>query len=78
MIAKYDGRDNFKIGNRALLVLKQLSGISSIKFHKNRNNQWKEFRLKTKTMFGTSLPNDTLYRSDNEDSAGKTNIEKEE
>lgn len=78
MIAKYDGRDNFKIGNRALLVLKQLSGISSIKFHKNRNNQWKEFRLKAKTMFGTSLPNDSLYRSDNEDSAGKTNIEKED
>ena len=78
MIAKYDGRDNFKIGNRALLVLKQLSGISSIKFHKNRNNQWKEFRLKAKTMFGTPLPNDSIYGCNNENAVGKTDVAKEE
>ena len=78
MIAKYDGRDNFKIGNRALLVLKQLSGISSIKFHRNRNNQWKEFRLKAKTMFGTSLPNDSIYGRNNENAVGKTDVAKEE
>lgn len=78
MIAKYDGRDNFKIGNRALMVLKQLSGISSIKFHKNRNNQWKEFRLKAKTMFGTPLPNDSIYGCNNENTVGKTDVAKEE
>ncbi|MDE6317566.1 MAG: carboxypeptidase-like regulatory domain-containing protein, partial [Muribaculaceae bacterium] len=46
MIAMFNGRDNFKIGNRALLILKQLTGISSIKFHKNRKKNWKEFRSK--------------------------------
>lgn len=50
MIAMFDGRDNFKIGNRALLILKQLTGISSIKFHKQRKKNWKEFRSKVNEM----------------------------
>lgn len=78
MIAKHHGHDNFKIGNRALMVLKQLSGISSIKFHKNQKNQWNDFRSKVKTMFGRSIPNDSLYSGNSKDGVSKSIIRKNE
>lgn len=37
-------RGNFSIGNRALNLLKQLTGISFSKSHKNLNSNWNEFR----------------------------------
>ncbi len=40
---KIGGR-NFKIGRRALLMLKQATGISKIKSRKNLKKQWNEFR----------------------------------
>lgn len=40
---KIGGR-NFKIGRRALLMLKQATGISKYNTRKNLNRQWKEFR----------------------------------
>lgn len=35
---------NFKIGRRALLMLKRVTGISQYKSRKNSKNQWNEFR----------------------------------
>ncbi len=35
---------NFKIGNRALLLLKQATGITAYKSRKNLKDNWKEFR----------------------------------
>lgn len=40
---KIGGR-NFKIGRRALLMLKQATGISKYKARKNLNKQWNDFR----------------------------------
>ncbi|MBD5173276.1 MAG: carboxypeptidase-like regulatory domain-containing protein [Bacteroidales bacterium] len=42
-ISKYSGRNNFKIGNRALILLKQMTGISSVKAHRSMKNSWKSF-----------------------------------
>ncbi len=42
-ISKYSGRNNFKIGNRALLILKQMTGISYVKAHRSMKNSWKSF-----------------------------------
>lgn len=38
------GRQNFRIGRRALLLLKQVTGITLYKSHKNFNNNWNRFR----------------------------------
>lgn len=38
------GRRNFRTGRWALLLLKQATGISLYKSHKNLNNNWKKFR----------------------------------
>lgn len=43
---KIGGR-NFKIGRRALLMLKQATGISKFKTRKNLKKQWNEFRKET-------------------------------
>lgn len=40
------GRQNFRIGRRALLLLKQVTGITLYKSHKNFNNNWNRFRKK--------------------------------
>lgn len=42
-----DSRRNFRIGRRALLLLKQITGISLYESHKNFNNNWKQFRRRT-------------------------------
>lgn len=44
MIKKFDGRRNFKIGRRALSLLKGLTGITAYKSRKNFNNNWSKFR----------------------------------
>lgn len=44
LVSKYSGRQNFKIGRRALMMLKQMTGISRYKFHRNTNKRYKEFR----------------------------------
>lgn len=44
MMSKNTGRNNFKIGQRALFLLKQMTGISAYKFHKNFNKSWNGFR----------------------------------
>lgn len=44
LISKYDGRKNFKIGRRALFLLKQITGISLYKSHKNFNKNWDSFK----------------------------------
>ena len=44
MVSKNFGRRNFRIGHRALALLKQLVGITLYKSHKNMNRNWEEFR----------------------------------
>ena len=44
MICKFDGRRNFKIGHRALSLLKGLTGITAYKSRKNLNRNWSNFR----------------------------------
>lgn len=39
---------NFKVGRRALFLLKQLTGISAYKFHKNFNDNWKSLRKRNR------------------------------
>lgn len=38
------GRRNFRIGRRALFLLKQVTGITLYKSHKNFNNNWNQFK----------------------------------
>lgn len=40
------GRRNFRIGRRALFLLKQVTGITLYKSHKNFNSNWNRFRNK--------------------------------
>ena len=44
LMSMHDGRNNFKIGQRALILLKQLCGITLYKTHKNINRNWSSFR----------------------------------
>ena len=39
-----EGRKNFKVGRRALFLLKKLTGISAYKSHRNTKRDWIEFR----------------------------------
>lgn len=39
------GRRNFKIGNRALSLLKDLTGISSFKHRRKQKSDWRNFRI---------------------------------
>lgn len=43
MISRNIGKANFSIGHRALTLLKDLTGITAFKAHKNRADKWKEF-----------------------------------
>ncbi len=44
MISNNSGRKNFKIGRRALFLLKQVTGVTLYKSHKNFNKNWDSFR----------------------------------
>lgn len=44
LISHHDSRKNFKIGRRALFLLKQLTGISKSNFDKNQKKNWNTFR----------------------------------
>ncbi len=44
LVSRNVGNRNFKIGYRALSMLKQLVGISQIKSRRNRTKQWDEFK----------------------------------
>lgn len=44
LLKKHDGRHNFKIGRRALFMLKDATGISHIKRRKDQKRRWNEFR----------------------------------
>lgn len=46
LVSPYDNRRNFKIGQRALYMLKGLTGISRYKYNRNLKHQWNEFRLR--------------------------------
>ena len=43
LMSHNNGRKNFKIGRRALFLLKQLTGITLYKSHKNFDTNWKRF-----------------------------------
>ncbi len=44
LMGSNSGRRNLRIGRRALLLLKQATGITFFKSHKNFNNNWAKFR----------------------------------
>ncbi len=44
LMGNNSGRRNFRIGRRALFLLKQVTGITLYKSHKNFNNNWNRFR----------------------------------
>ncbi len=44
LLKKHDGRHNFKIGRRALFMLKDATGISKIKRKKDQKRRWDDFR----------------------------------
>lgn len=44
LVGKNTDNHNFKIGNRLLFMLKQLTGISLIKSNRNFNHKWDDFR----------------------------------
>lgn len=44
LVSKYSSRNNFRIGRRALMMLKQMTGISRYKFNRNLGKRYKEFR----------------------------------
>ncbi|MBD5225465.1 MAG: carboxypeptidase-like regulatory domain-containing protein [Bacteroidales bacterium] len=43
LVSTKSGRKNFRIGRRALMLLKELTGISQLKSRKNVNKKWDEF-----------------------------------
>lgn len=44
LAGKFYGRNNYTIGRRALSFLKQLTGITSYRTHKNNRDNWRKFR----------------------------------
>ncbi len=48
LVGRNVSKQNFSIGHRALGLLKQLTGITFYKSHKNVNDSWNEFRDKQK------------------------------
>ena len=44
LMSRHSGRENMKVGHRALIMLKQLTGISRYKFKRNLNRRWNQFR----------------------------------
>lgn len=44
LVSLSDSRKNFRMGTRALIILKNLTGITSYKFHKNTRDTWSKFR----------------------------------
>lgn len=46
LMGSNSGRRNFRIGRRALFLLKQVTGITLYKSHKNFKNNWNSFRKK--------------------------------
>lgn len=46
LMGSISGRRNFRIGRRALFLLKQVTGITLYKSHKNFNNNWELFKKK--------------------------------
>lgn len=46
LISQNVGKGNFRIANRALTLLKDLTGITLFKSRRNMNRRWKEFRDK--------------------------------
>lgn len=44
LAGRYTGGRNFKVGRRALALLKQFAGITLLKSHRNFNNRWDKFR----------------------------------
>ncbi len=45
MISNKSGRNNFKIGHRALAIIKNLTGISSYRHRRKQKHDWREFRI---------------------------------
>lgn len=43
-VSRFDGRKNFRIGNRALRLLKDVTGITYYKSHRNFNRKWNELK----------------------------------
>ena len=35
---------NFRVGRRALFLLKQVTGISAVRSHRNTRDRWRDFR----------------------------------
>lgn len=48
IISLNNSRRNFRIGHRVLALLKQVTGITSYRSHKNFNNNWREFKNEVK------------------------------
>lgn len=46
LMTQFDGSRNFKIGRRALFLLKQLTGITLYKTHKNIHGYWRDYKSK--------------------------------
>ncbi len=42
---KRKGRRNFQLGQRALMMLKDVTGITSYKYHKNMKRRWDELKM---------------------------------
>ncbi|WP_289741165.1 hypothetical protein [uncultured Duncaniella sp.] len=47
LISPYTGNRNFHFGRRVLLLLKEVTGITLVKSHRNMNNNWRKFRKET-------------------------------
>ena len=47
LISPYTGKRNFHFGRRVLLLLKEVTGITLVRSHRNMNNNWRKFRKET-------------------------------
>jgi len=69
LMAKHDSRKNFRIGNRALAILKQLTGISAYKSNRNNNNVWNNFKKKWTKRNGTEQKKRLYYSEEKDDNS---------
>ena len=63
LVSRFDPRRNFKIGRRALGMLKQLTGITLYKSHRNFNNRWDTFR-RDRARHNTAPPTPANQKTD--------------
>ncbi|MDE6134955.1 MAG: hypothetical protein K2F79_05215, partial [Muribaculaceae bacterium] len=66
LMSRSNSDRNFRLGNRILFILKDMTGISAYKAHKSFNNNWKAFREDAKSKNAAKAIKDAVNAAENE------------